>query len=68
MRLLMARQQSAAKHVIATVFNIHHDNYDNMRLDLYKRLACTSDPQLLPQTATSLMSTMKLTIMNPTLI
>ena len=67
MRLLQARNRVGAKHVIATVLNIGHENFDNMRADIYTRLSCTSTPQLLQQTATGLMSTMKLTILNPSL-
>jgi len=65
MRLLKTASRVAAKHVIATVLKIDPENYDNMRVDIKTRLVCTSNPQLLSQTATWLMSAMKPTIVNP---
>jgi hypothetical protein len=67
MRLLTVRNRVGNKHVIATVFNIAHENLDNMRADISTRLVCTSTPQLLGQPATALMLSMKLTILNPSL-
>jgi hypothetical protein len=67
MKHLKVTDRVGKKHVIATVRNIGPENLDNMRADIFTRLVCTSTPQLLDQTATALLWTMKPTIVNPSL-
>src|SRR5882672_9514541 len=60
-----ARDRVTAKQVLATVFGVDPENYENMQTAIFTALACTSKPQLLSRKSVDLMITMKPTIMAP---
>jgi len=65
MDILKVKDRVGVKQVIATTWKIDKENYENMQSDIVISLACTHLPKLLPLKSADLMSTMKLSILNP---